>query len=69
MERYLSILKRYVKNRARQEACMAFDYMYDETLRFYIEYFALYLHTCHHMWAANEKEIDIGEVLEMHVQF
>jgi hypothetical protein len=34
MERYLSILKRYVRNKARLEAYMASNYMYDETLKF-----------------------------------
>ncbi len=34
MERYLLILKRYVRNSARLEACMAFGYMYDKTLGF-----------------------------------
>jgi hypothetical protein len=34
MEIYLSVLKRYVKNKVRPEACMASGYMYDETLRF-----------------------------------
>jgi hypothetical protein len=35
MEKYLSILKRYVRNRVRPEAYMASGYMYDEVLRFY----------------------------------
>jgi hypothetical protein len=35
MERYLSVLKKYMKNRARLEACMASNYMYDKALRFY----------------------------------
>jgi hypothetical protein len=34
MERYLLVLRRYVRNRARLEACMASSYMYDETLGF-----------------------------------
>jgi hypothetical protein len=69
MQRYLSILKRYVRNRARLEACMASSYMYDEALGFCTKYFALYPHTHRRMWDVNEKEADIGEVLEGHVQF
>jgi hypothetical protein len=68
MERYLS-LKKYVRNRARLEAYMASGYMYDKALGCYIEYFALYPHMRCHMWDVNEKEVDIGEVLEGHVQF
>ncbi len=58
-----------MRNRARLEACMAFGYMYHKVIGFYIKYSALYLHTYHHMWDANEKEVDIGEVLEGHAQF
>jgi hypothetical protein len=45
VERYLNVLKKYVRNRAQLKACMAIGYMYDEALSFYIEYFALYPHT------------------------
>jgi fumarate reductase subunit D len=34
MEIYLSVVKRYVRNRVRPKACMAFSYMYDKALRF-----------------------------------
>ncbi len=34
MERHLSILKIYVRNRVRPKACMVFGYMYDEALKF-----------------------------------
>jgi hypothetical protein len=34
MEIYLLVLKKYVRNRARPKACMAFGYMYDEALGF-----------------------------------
>ncbi len=69
MERYLLVLKLYVRNKARPEVYMAFGYMYDEALGFCIEYFALYLHMCCRMWDINEEEADIDEVLEGHVQF
>jgi hypothetical protein len=35
MEKYLPVLKQYVRNRARLEVCMAFGYMYDEALGFH----------------------------------
>jgi hypothetical protein len=41
---------------------MALGYMYDDALRFCIEYFALYPHTQHHMWDPNEEERDVREV-------
>jgi hypothetical protein len=56
IERYLYILKKYVRNKAKPKACMASSYMYDETLGFCIKYFALYSHTRHHIWNANEEE-------------
>ncbi len=34
VERYLNVLKRYVRNKVRPKACMSFGYMYDETLGF-----------------------------------
>jgi hypothetical protein len=42
---------------------MASSYMYDETLGFCMEYFALYPHTRCHIWDAIEKKTDVGEVL------
>jgi hypothetical protein len=59
--------KKKVRNRVRLEACMAFNYMYDEALRFCTKYFALYPHMRHHMWDVNEEEANIGEMLEGHV--
>jgi hypothetical protein len=43
---------------------MASGYMYDEALRFYTEYFALYPHIQHRMWDPNEEEKNNNEVLE-----
>jgi hypothetical protein len=34
MESYLYVLKKYVRNKAKLEACMALGYMYDEALGF-----------------------------------
>jgi hypothetical protein len=64
MERYLNVLKRYVRNRAWSKAYMASSYMYDEALWFCMEYFALYSHTQCQMWDPDEEEKDNNEVLE-----
>ncbi len=37
---------------------MASGYMYDEALGFCKKYFALDPHTRHHIWGANEKELN-----------
>jgi hypothetical protein len=42
IERYLYVLKKYVRNKAKPKGCIALGYMYDEALGFCIEYFALY---------------------------
>ncbi len=57
------MLKKYVRNKANPEGCIAFGYIYDEALGFCTEYFRWYPHTRHRMWAVEEEEIDIGEVL------
>jgi hypothetical protein len=69
MERYLNVLKRYIRNGAWPKACMAFGYMYDEVLGFCMENFALYPHIQHQMWDPNEEEKDNSEVLEGWAQF
>jgi hypothetical protein len=56
-------LKKYVKKKGKLEACMALGYMYDETFKFCMKYFALYSHTRFHFWDVNEKEVDVDEVL------
>ncbi len=45
IEQHLYVLKKYVRNKAKLEACMALGYMYDEALGFCMKYFALYPHT------------------------
>ncbi len=52
-----------MRNKAKSEGCIASSYMYDETFGFCTKYFALYLHTTHHIWDANEEEADVGEFL------
>jgi len=45
IERYLNVLKKYVRNKANLEGCNTFGYMYDEALGFCMEYFKWYPHT------------------------
>jgi hypothetical protein len=54
IERYLAVLKNYVRNRARHEGCMGMGYMYDEALGFFTEYLSLYEHTRRKMWDLDE---------------
>jgi hypothetical protein len=42
IERYLYILKRYVRNYSKPEGSMATGYMYSEALGFLVEHMALY---------------------------
>ncbi len=66
IEWYMYVLRKYVRNKAKLEACMASNYMYDETLGFCTEYFALYPHTRCHIWDASEKKLMLGRCwLEM----
>ncbi len=69
VERYLNVLKKYVRNKVQLEACMATGYMYDKALGFCTKYFALYPHTRHRMWDPNKEEANSSEVLERWVQF
>jgi len=64
IERYLAILKHYVRNRAKPEGCMAMGYMYDEALGFCTKYLSLYEHTRRRMWDPYEELTNVGEVLE-----
>jgi hypothetical protein len=54
IERYLNVLKKYVRNKANPEGCIAFKYMYDEALGFCTKYFKWYPHTRRWMWAVEE---------------
>jgi hypothetical protein len=47
IERYLNVLKKYVRNKANPKGCIAFGYIYDEALGFWMEYFRWYPHTRH----------------------
>jgi hypothetical protein len=64
IERFMAILKHYVRNKAKPEGCMAMGYMYDEALGFCTEYFSLYKHTQRRMWDPEEELADVGEVLQ-----
>lgn len=63
VERYLYVLKKYVRNRARPEACMATGYMYSEALGFISEHLVLYSGHIK-QWILEADERDEGEVLE-----
>jgi hypothetical protein len=60
IEQYLHVLRKYVRKKTKLKGCMASGYMYDEALGFTTEYLALYLHSTHHIWDANEEEVDVG---------
>ncbi len=64
LERYMKLLKAYVRNYRRPEASMALGYIRDETLGFLTEYMAEYQHVRTRVWNADEEEGVIGEVLQ-----
>jgi hypothetical protein len=63
MERYLYVLKKYVRNRSKPEGSMATGYMYSKALGFLAEHMALYPGSCR-VWDMDEEVRDEGEVLE-----
>ena len=63
VERYLSGLVNFVRDKSKSEAGMASGYMVEESLGFCTEYFALYPHTCRRVWDAEEEMRDAGRVL------
>lgn len=62
-ERYLFVLKKYVRNRAKPEASIATGYMYAEALGFMSEHLSTYLGH-QKMWDPDEHEKNNAEVLE-----
>jgi hypothetical protein len=64
IERYLVVLKHYVRNRVKLEGYMAMGYMYDEALGFCTKYLSLYEHTKRRMWDTDEELANVGEVFE-----
>jgi hypothetical protein len=64
MERFMSVLKGYVRNRSKPEGSMAMGYTWDASLGFITEYLDLYPHTRRRMWDLNEEEMVAGEVLQ-----
>jgi hypothetical protein len=63
VERYLYVLKKYVRNRARPEGSMASGYMYSEALGLLAEHMALYPGS-RRVWDMDEEARDESEVLE-----
>lgn len=63
VERYLYVLKQYVRNRSKPEASIATGYLYSEALGFLSEHLKLYPgHK--RIWTSDEDERNCGEVLE-----
>ena len=64
IERFMSVLKGYVRNRAKPEGSMAMGYSWDASLGFITEFLDLYPHTRRRMWDPNEEEMVAREVLQ-----
>ena len=62
-ERYLYVLKKYVRNRAKPEASIATGYMYAEALGFMAEHLSLYP-GWKRIWDPEDVPKNHGEVLE-----
>ena len=62
-ERYLYVLKKYVRNRAKREASIAKGYFYVEALGFMAEHLSLYPGH-YRIWDPEDNEKSNGEVLE-----
>jgi hypothetical protein len=45
IERFMAILKHYVRNKVKLKGCIAMGYMYDEAFGFCTKYFLLFEHT------------------------
>jgi hypothetical protein len=63
IERYIYVLKKYVRNKSRPEGSMATGYMYSEALGFLAEHMALYLGSGR-VWDMDDETCNEGEVLE-----
>jgi hypothetical protein len=63
IERYMKTLKNYVRNKARPEACMAEEYLKDESIGFVTEYLQRFEVVDRRVWDANEEYGDAEEVL------
>lgn len=64
VERYMGVLARYVRDKARPEASMAQGYAVDEALGFCTEYFDMYPHSTRRIWDPEEELRDSGELVE-----
>ena len=63
MERYLYVLKKYVRNRNKPEASIATGYLYAEALGLMAEYLSIYL-GWRRIWDPEDGDRNNGEVLE-----
>ncbi len=64
IERYMKMLKQYIRNMARPEDSMAKGYIQDECLGFVTEYLQRFETIQRCIWDADEEKGDVGEVLE-----
>ena len=63
-ERYLGVLKTYVRSRAHPEASIANGYSAEEALGFCTEYQNLQAYTKRHVWEAEEEQGMVASVVE-----
>jgi hypothetical protein len=63
VERYLGVLKGFVWNWARPEACIATGYAFEESLGFITYYLRQYNPMQRPIWESEQDEMDVGEVL------
>lgn len=64
LERYMGVLKGWVRNKARPEASIASGYISNEALGFCTEYFSTNSHSRRHVWESAEDIAVEGCVLE-----
>jgi hypothetical protein len=64
VERYMKVLKNYMRNMARPKACMAEGYLKDECIGFIIEYLQRFEATQRCMWDEDEEYNDALKVLQ-----
>ena len=63
-DRYMKMLKRYIKNKARPEGSMANGYLREESIGFLNEYLAEYTPTTKRAWDEIEEPTMNDEILE-----
>jgi len=64
VERYIKILKNYVRSMARPKTCMEEGYLKEECLSFVTKYLQRFHIDQMHVWDAEDEFGDVKEVLE-----